>query len=51
MECNMGAEGGNNVKEPRMNKIKRRRSEEDIETFTCREEVYNIAISMIEQSQ
>lgn len=49
MECAMGVEGGNNFKEPHMKKVERRRSGEDIETFTCSEEAYNIATAKLEQ--
>jgi len=47
----MSVEGGNNYKEPHMKKVKRRKAGEDIETFTCSEEAYNIAINKLKQFQ
>lgn len=50
MECSMKLEGGNHFKAPHMNKERRRRSGEDIETFTCSEEAYHTATTALDQS-
>lgn len=50
MECSMSVAGGNNFKEPHMNKVRRRAAGENIETFICSEEAYNIATAAIEQN-
>jgi len=50
MESAMLDGGGNNFKEPHMDKDRRRRAGEDIEVLRCSESAYKIAIDKLEQS-
>lgn len=51
MECCMSVEEGNNFKEPHMDKARGKRAGEDIETFICSKEAYNIATAKLEESE
>lgn len=51
MESSMLVGGGNNFKEPHLNKERRRRAGENIELFMCSEEAYNIANAKVKQYQ